>query len=240
MTLPLTERILAAIARATSQHPARADAVRSRTGADEAAFAAAIEQLAAGRRLNCAWIQQAGDAAPWLAIWPTGLPAKSAAWTGGSHSALFVTHRPNDLYQAHAPRSTPKTAPTPTPEPEPSAMKTPRKKSQRPDPIDADFAAIAEAVASMEPEPEPLPQPHYGAGDLRVTEIHDESPARIEFALWDDGRLSICDGDEIVLIPSDAVCRLALLLGVPGTTLPARPSTPPLPQLLGSPAVAGA
>ena len=126
-------------------------------------------------------------------------------------------------------------------------MKTPRKKSQRPDPVDAVFEAIAEAVASMEPEPEPVPPaesapaPLYRAGDLRVTEIPAEPhPAPIEFALWDDGRLSICDGDEIVLIPSDAVCRLALLLGVPGTTLPARQPMPPLPQLIGSPAVAGA
>ncbi len=314
----LPERILAALGRATSQRPARAEAVRSSTDTDEATFAAAIEQLAAGRRLNCAWIQKAGDAAPWLAIWPTGLPAKNAAWTNGSHSALFVTHRPNDLYQAHAPRSTPPAAPEPSPEPETRTMETPRKKGQlqadftqllagrdhavtlsaaakqlgcsveslrhaaralvqkgevesldlagvtaymlaapaaRTDPVAAGLDAVAEAVAAMEPEPAPLPQPLYHADDLRVTEIHAVAAAApaapavpdapqpehvVRIALWDDGTLTIADGDDILQYGPDVTRRLALLLGVPGTTLPARQPMPPLPQLIGSPAVAGA
>lgn len=325
----LPERVLAAIAKATSQHPARADAVRARTGADEAAFAAAIEQLAAERRLNCAWIQKAGDAEPWLAIWPTGLPAKSAAWTNGSHGALFVTHRPNDLYQAHAPRSTPPAAPEPATESEPNNMETTRKNP----PLRENFVAllarldcaitlsaaavklgstkealrhharalvkqgaivetaiisdgrgetaycspqfiagdsedaakadaspvvddIAAAVAAMEPEPEMAPPAAlYGAGDLTVTEIPavaaaapaapaaPDTPAPehvVRIALWDDGTLTIADGDDILQYGPDVTRRLALLLGVPGATLPARSPMPPLPQLIGSPAVAGA
>lgn len=82
-------------------------------------------------------------------------------------------------------------------------------------------SAPVEATTAVTPYPgeRRSPQPLYRAGDLTVTELpHPESAEQIEFALWDDGRLTIAAGGEITQIPPDATKRLALLLGVPGTT----------------------
>lgn len=105
----LPERILAAIARNDSRRPARAADVAAVIGGAEAAFWAALERLTGEHRINTAHVQKQGDRAPWLAVWPTGLPARPAAWTGDSHGALFIKHRPDDLFLAYAPR----VAPTP-------------------------------------------------------------------------------------------------------------------------------
>lgn len=61
-------------------------------------------------------------------------------------------------------------------------------------------------------------QPRDRAGDLQGTESGPDAAApKIEFALWDDGRLTIAEGDEIHQLPPEATKRLALLLGVPAT-----------------------
>ncbi|SIQ95523.1 hypothetical protein SAMN05421829_108135 [Aromatoleum tolulyticum] len=89
------------------------------------------------------------------------------------------------------------------------------------------LTTIAEAAAPAPVEPEPAaiaptverraPTPLYRAGDLTVMEVAEPpAPERVEFALWDDGRLTIAAQNEILLIPADATKRLALLLGVPG------------------------
>lgn len=73
--------------------------------------------------------------------------------------------------------------------------------------IAADLSAIADALGEMEPEdatPAPPPQ---------------AKPARVSFALWDDGGLSIYDGDDLLQLPPADTARLARLLGVPGSPL---------------------
>lgn len=73
--------------------------------------------------------------------------------------------------------------------------------------IAADLAAIADAIGDMEPEsPTPAPPPQA-------------KPARVSFALWDDGGLSIYDGDDLLQLPPADTARLARLLGVPGSPL---------------------
>ena len=66
---------------------------------------------------------------------------------------------------------------------------------------------IADAFGDMEPEP-PTPAPPPQA-----------TPARVSFALWDDGGLSIYDGDDLLQLPPADTARLARLLGVPGSPL---------------------
>ena len=80
------------------------------------------------------------------------------------------------------------------------------------DPACAGLAAIADALGDMEP-----------ADDIDLTaaaaQVPDMPRARTQFALWDDGGLSIYDGDELMQIPPADVARLARLLGVPGAQL---------------------
>ena len=59
------------------------------------------------------------------------------------------------------------------------------------------------ALGDMEPDDPAPPTPPQ------------TNPARISFALWDDGGLSIYDGDELLQIAPADVARLARLLGVP-------------------------
>lgn len=61
------------------------------------------------------------------------------------------------------------------------------------------------------------PHPLYRAGDIEVTEIAEQA-SDVRFALWDDGTLTITDGDDILQYGPDVPRRLALLLGVPGTS----------------------
>lgn len=79
-------------------------------------------------------------------------------------------------------------------------------------PVCAGLAAIADALGDMEP-----------ADDIDLTaaaaQVPDMPRARTQFALWDDGGLSIYDGDELMQIPPADVARLARLLGVPGAQL---------------------
>lgn len=72
------------------------------------------------------------------------------------------------------------------------------------------LAAIADALGDMEPDDAaPLPPPQA-------------NPVRISFALWDDGGLSIYDGDDLLQLPPSDTARLARLLGVPGNPVPAQ------------------
>lgn len=109
----------------------------------------------------------------------------------------------------------------------------------------ADAAAEPDSAATVPAVDRRAPQPLYRAGDLTVSEVpanvavpvgvssdkvahvtdfwecaaREGNPdSHIEFALWSDGRLDIVDGAELFQIPPGAVKRLALLLGVPGTT----------------------
>lgn len=80
------------------------------------------------------------------------------------------------------------------------------------DPVCTGLAAIADALGDMEP-----------ADDIDLTaaaaQVCDTSPQQTTFALWDDGGLSIYDGDELLQIAPADVARLARLLGVPGCQL---------------------
>jgi hypothetical protein len=63
------ERVLQHLAGHTSKKPAREGDLLALVGGAEADFWAAI-----------AHIQRAGDPAPWLALWPTGLPVQHRSW----------------------------------------------------------------------------------------------------------------------------------------------------------------
>lgn len=90
---------------------------------------------------------------------------------------------------------------------EPPAAEAPAARVTPADPVCAGLRAIADAFGDMEPEdPTPAPPPQA-------------NPARVSFALWDDGGLSIYDGDELIQLPPADVARLARLLGVPGCQL---------------------
>jgi hypothetical protein len=122
---PLPERILAAIARASSRRPARADDVIAQLGGDAAATWAALEQLVAERRIATAHLHwPEDDPEPWLAIWPTGVRVPSGTWTGGSHNSLFVRHE-QPLRQALRAASTPRPAATAAREAPPAPVPVP-------------------------------------------------------------------------------------------------------------------
>ncbi|AUN95899.1 helix-turn-helix domain-containing protein [Pseudazoarcus pumilus] len=266
----LPDRILAAIGRASSQHPVRADEVRAKLDVGAAEFEPALEALAAECRINTAQIQRRGDAAPWLAIWPTGVQLPSAGWTGKSHRALFVRQAPivPALRAASAPR-TRATAPTPKQE-EPAMHKHKRgEMSARAlavlraagEPLTV--AEVAERIDSSventrqliyrlvdkgqvekvgerqglggsahcfratealpEETPAPPPQVVQPAAETApdkapATEATERVTSRLQFSLWDDGRLCIHDADQIIQIFPDDTARLARLLGVPAHT----------------------
>lgn len=80
----------------------------------------------------------------------------------------------------------------------------------------AGLRVIANAVDDMVPEDEI----DLSAAAAQVPEPSPEpSPERMQFALWDDGALSIYDGDDLLQIRPADVARLARLLGVPGCQL---------------------
>lgn len=318
---PLADLILGAIASANSKRPANAADVLATLGSDEIAFWATLEALARLRQINTAHIQRpATDAAPWLAIWPTGVIVETGGWSGSSHCVLFDDATPLPRFPA---------IPDPQRDPRPDLGRTPKTKPKEPampahppkktrDAARNNRAAIATLVqgltadkgllvrtiaekigltvnganylidsmmggtrvartrlpgercdriydpnaepvehvkatpptdaeiATLEVDPTPAPppeQPAYRHDDIQVREfVAGDLPSAppsmdIRFSLWDDGSLSVYDGDELTLLPSDAVKRLALLLGVPRDAVPA-----PVPTLaiLSGPAVAAA
>lgn len=172
MPADLGERILAQLAGHDSKRPARADDVAALVGGDEPAYWAAIEHLKGTSQINCAHIKRGTDPEPWLAIWPTGIPARMDTWHDLNARGHFNTHR----------------------------SYTPQRLPQ----------SIAARRAAQEIEMKQSPT---------ATQVPDMPRARTQFALWDDGGLSIYDGDELMQIPPADVARLARLLGVPGAQL---------------------
>lgn len=76
----------------------------------------------------------------------------------------------------------------------------------------AGLAAIADALGDMEP-----------ADDIDIgaaaAQVADAPRVQLHFALWDDGGLSIYDGDDLLQIAPADVARLARLIGGPGRVL---------------------
>lgn len=102
----LADRILTAVARASSKRPQNADDVLALVGGKDVNFWTAIDQLAREGRISGAQLYRPRvNAAPWLGIWPTGVVAPAGAWTGPRLSFLFVRHDTAALKKAHAPRS---------------------------------------------------------------------------------------------------------------------------------------
>lgn len=292
MSADLGERILAQIAKATSQKPAHAADVLALVGGEEPAYWAAIDQLYAERRINTAHIKRKTDSEPWLAIWPTGVCLPSAPMSGKSLSGLFVRHRLGDFHAAHAPRSNPTPQPTPKPaliqktEPNKESVMdmptnnrrphgtlqeaiaqhmtgrtidnavtvtklanllcdapqnirfavqamakkgvllvTERKNGGRTAAAYYDAATVAAAAPTGEQEATPgtvtTVAEQVAHDDLATLTGQADAvePDRVRFALWDDGTLVIFDGDEVLKYGPSDTRRLALLLGVPGTTL---------------------
>ncbi|ANQ83667.1 hypothetical protein dqs_0591 [Azoarcus olearius] len=294
----LEERILAAIAKASSKQPASADDVLAIVGGDASAYWTALEQLIQTRQIATAHVQRpATDAAPWLAIWPTGVVINVGRVTAAVLSRLFVPQRRSAVRDAHAPRSAAIAPPKTVAVKEPVMTTTAAPKKTR-ESASLNRASIAEmvrgrtaangllvstiagrlslttqgtdylikamiasgqvdrirlpgqtadriydptAIDAAAPEAVTPEQPAYRHDDIQVHElvagdVQTVPPSPdVRFALWDDGSLSVCDGDEITLLPADAVKRLALLLGVPRET-----AVLPPPAILSGPATAAA
>ena len=334
MAADLGERILAQLAGHDSKRPARDADLLALVGGDESAFWSAIEALKGTSQINCAHIKRASDPGPWLAIWPTGIPARMDTWHDLNARGHFNTHRgytPQRMPQTIAARRAAqeiemKQKPETTAQrrdyivgrvlgrplidgvplkviadeleisvegvrslvktmegglrvargqipgenchrlfdpkasaadhsgvstemaerPEdhfrdatkmveppaqeaagasrqgildgsapPPAAETPAPLVTPVDPVDpvcAGLAAIADALGDMEP-----------ADDIDITaaaaQVCETTRQKAQFALWDDGGLSIYDGDELLQIAPADVVRLARLLGVPGCQL---------------------
>ena len=87
------------------------------------------------------------------------------------------------------------------------------------DHVAAGLAAIADAIGDMEADDSGACEGACGGDTCRLQDAPPpppeapDTPAEIEFALWDDGRLSIYDGDGLVQLKPAATARLARLLG---------------------------
>lgn len=148
----LADLILAQLAKATSQQPAKAEAVRLALDVPEATFTAALTALERECRINTAHIRRKGDTDLWLALWPTGLRLPNAGWTGNSHRGLFVSETPivPALRAASAPRVKParksKEATMPKAKPKPPAPPPPSKPAPQ---ADASLAELATENAAL-------------------------------------------------------------------------------------------
>lgn len=308
MPADLGERILAHLAGHDSKRPARADDVAALVGGDERAFWVAVEQLKGRSQINCAHIKRGTDPEPWLAIWPTGIPARMDTWhelNARGHFSPTRTFTAQRLPQSIAARRAAqeiemKQSPTATQQRRqkiadlvagrPLAEGLPLKAiaaeldigvegvrhliksmlggqrvalGKRPaehghrayDPAaeqpTAEVAAgwpfaAADTASGVEPEPDLLPAQALEPADLSTVadflasvsnalgdmepaddidlaaaaaQVREAAPQQMTFALWDDGGLSIYDGDELLQIAPADVARLARLLGVPGCQL---------------------
>lgn len=284
------ERVLQHLAGHTSKKPAREGDLLALVGGAEADFWAAIEALRSGGAINTAHIQRAGDPAPWLALWPTGLPVQHRSWKDLNALGCFAVQHietPRRFPQSPAARrdleetrTMPKNKRTRSSAEDrrnriaelvqgrpigqgitvaevaeqlelttqgvrnllesmlgglrvakgrvpgeradrlydPTAPEAcPAQPLEPLEPADlsalADFlSAAADAIGDMEP-----------ADDIDLTaaaaQVREAAPQQMTFALWDDGGLSIYDGDELLQIAPADVARLARLLGVPGCQL---------------------
>lgn len=107
MTATTEDRLLGRIRNADSAHPAALDKAAIAAGIGLEAATAAAEALYQQRRINrCE--RSAGGIVTTL-IWPTGAVKPLGAYTGASHSSLFVktTPAPQALHAAHAPKVQP-------------------------------------------------------------------------------------------------------------------------------------
>lgn len=291
----LAAEILGRIATHTSKRPACAADVAALVGGDERAYWAALEQLKRECRINTAHIQRGGDPAPWLAIWPTGLPVKHHSWQDlNARGAFTVQH-------VETPRRFPQ-SPAARREIEENPMNTkPRSRASaeerrdhiarlvkgRPLANGLTVAEVAEALGmspqgvghliqcmlagqrvakgrvpgeraerlydpkatvavachsgEVDPPAAPAPQPVVDtvvtglaaiadalgemvpADDIDLSvaaaQVPDLPRAQMQFSLWDDGGLSIYDGDTLLQLEAADTVRLARLLGVPGYAL---------------------
>ncbi|MCK2095662.1 hypothetical protein [Thauera aromatica] len=294
LTPALAAEILERIAGHDSKRPACAADVAALVGGDERAYWAAIEQLKREGRINCAHIKRGTDPAPWLALWPTGLPPRRDSWKELNARGHFNLQRITtsqrfpqspatrrhieDIIMRH---ETPAAAPSrrdriaelvrgrPLAEGlplaeialelgvsiegvrylvksllggqrvargrlpgeyadrlyDPAAAIAPDHSAAADEMVDAPetpaaplvadaivtgLAAIADALGDMEP-----------ADDIGVDAPPPSTIAAepVRFALWDDGTLTIYDGDDLLQYAPADVRRLALLLGVPGCGL---------------------
>jgi hypothetical protein len=294
------ERVLQHLAGHTSKKPAREGDLLALVGGAEADFWAAIEALRSGGAINTAHIQRAGDPAPWLALWPTGLPVQHRSWKDLNALGCFAVQHietPRRFPQSPAarrdleetrtmpknkrPRSSAEdrrnriaelvqgrpigqgftvaevaeqldltyqgvgyllesmlclrvakgrvpgeradrlydpaasmaaVVPERAPAPQQAAPAAPGDEAGPR--IAQELAAIADAIGDMEPEPAPC----IAEAAAQVAQVA-ATPARIEFALWDDGRVSIYDGDTLLMLHAADTVRLARLLGVHGHAL---------------------
>lgn len=105
----LADRILFAIAKATGNEPVRAADVRLSLEVAEADFWRVLDLLIVDKLVATATLYRPKqDAAPWLAIWPTGKPPQHRGRLNGEHlSSLFVRQPPMSIAirAAHAPRA---------------------------------------------------------------------------------------------------------------------------------------
>lgn len=306
------ERVLQHLAGHTSKKPAREGDLLALVGGAEADFWAAIEALRSGGAINTAHIQRAGDPAPWLALWPTGLPVQHRSWKDLNARGCFAVQHietPRRFPQSPAARrdleetrTMPKNkrtrssaedrrnriaelvqgrpigqgitvaevaeqlelttqgvrnllesmlgglrvakgrvpgeradrlydptasvaaiVPERAPAPQQAAPSAPEVCPAQPlEPIEpADISTIADflsAAAAAIGDMEPAPAPCIAEAAAQVAQLA-ATPARIEFALWDDGRVSIYDGDTLLMLQAADTVRLARLLGVPGHAL---------------------
>lgn len=271
----IADEILRHLAGASSRRPARADDVAALVGGDPQACRSALEQLRGECRINCAHIQRAGDAAPWLAIWPTGLPPRHDSWKDLNARGYFATHpidTPRRFPQSPAVRREQEDR-TMSSTAQPAAGhsrrnaiaalvagrtlaqgltlgavadelgislegarylaksmlggprvargRLPGERADRlydpsADPDVAPPTSLADAIADMEPDV--LATDTLATAAAQVADVAPP-PARVEFALWDDGRISIYDGDVLLQLDPADTARLARLLGVPGHAL---------------------
>lgn len=103
---PLADRILRAIAKATSARPANAGDVAAIVGGPEADYWAELERLMRSHMVQAAHITRP-PAPTFIAIWPTGIVQPLPPLTGNALNWMFVRHamRASEaLRQAHAPK----------------------------------------------------------------------------------------------------------------------------------------
>lgn len=162
MSDSLQQRVLAVIAKASSQQPARALDVGRQIGAGQVALEGALRGLLATRQIATAQIQRRGDSAPWLAIWPTGVMLTNGAWTGTSHSGLFANPAPGRF----------PTAPVPSKDARPDLGRASRTK-----PTLASLPRPLVAAKPVVPKPMATAQP---VARRRATPLQDRIRARVK------------------------------------------------------------
>lgn len=153
MTASTCERLLEAIRNADSAHPAALDKVAIAAGIGLEAAAAAAERLYQQRRINrCE--RSAGGILTTL-IWPTGAVKPLGAYTGASHSALFVktTPAPKALHAAHSPKVQPAPAPRVEKQEEPAMPATAASAKRR---SSNEVAQILDGLLSGRPMSNPV------------------------------------------------------------------------------------